>query len=101
MTPVPSPLCNSHQFRAFVQRREISVDLFLVDRFDDCFFRLERQRIICVTDDDREYLRDYLPDNQLSVINTGVDTSYYHYEENGYEKNALVPKLALILHYIL
>jgi GT2 family glycosyltransferase/glycosyltransferase involved in cell wall biosynthesis len=33
--------------------------------------------VICVTDTDRDYLRGYLPENRLHVVNTGVDTEYF------------------------
>lgn len=47
-------------------------------------------RVICVTADDRDYLRGYLPDDQISVVNTGVDTRYFHFEADGSEDQALV-----------
>jgi GT2 family glycosyltransferase/glycosyltransferase involved in cell wall biosynthesis len=34
-------------------------------------------RVVCVTDIDRDFLRGYLPDEQLCVVNTGVDTQYF------------------------
>jgi GT2 family glycosyltransferase/glycosyltransferase involved in cell wall biosynthesis len=33
--------------------------------------------VVCVTDTDRAYLRGYVPDNKLHVVNTGVDTEYF------------------------
>jgi glycosyltransferase involved in cell wall biosynthesis len=34
-------------------------------------------RVICVTDVDRDFLKGYLPPEKLKVINTGVDTQYF------------------------
>ncbi len=34
-------------------------------------------RVICVTDVDKDFLRGYLPSEKLEVINTGVDTQYF------------------------
>lgn len=50
----------------------------------------ESDRVICVTEDDRDYLRGYVSDRKLDVVNTGVDPSYFHYNVGGMEKNALV-----------
>ena len=33
--------------------------------------------VVCVTDKDRDYLRGYLPQSKLFVVNTGVDTEYF------------------------
>jgi GT2 family glycosyltransferase/glycosyltransferase involved in cell wall biosynthesis len=35
--------------------------------------------VICVTDTDKDYLRGYLPESKLHVINTGVDTEYFRH----------------------
>jgi len=34
-------------------------------------------RVICVTDVDKDFLKGYLPSRKLEVINTGVDTHYF------------------------
>ena len=34
-------------------------------------------RVVCVTDVDRDFLKGYLPPVKLEVINTGVDTQYF------------------------
>ena len=34
-------------------------------------------KVICVTDQDRDYLQGYLDTSQLEVLNTGVDTTYF------------------------
>jgi GT2 family glycosyltransferase/glycosyltransferase involved in cell wall biosynthesis len=34
-------------------------------------------RVVCVTDVDRDFLRGYVPDEKLCVVNTGVDTQYF------------------------
>ncbi|MFQ5928418.1 MAG: glycosyltransferase [Acidobacteriota bacterium] len=34
-------------------------------------------QVVCVTDKDRDYLRGYIEEKKLSVINTGVDTEYF------------------------
>ena len=33
--------------------------------------------VVCVTDSDRDFLRGYLENQKLSVVNTGVDTEYF------------------------
>ena len=35
-------------------------------------------KVICVTDADRDYLKGYVDAEKLSVVNTGVDTEYFH-----------------------
>ncbi|HSR49593.1 MAG TPA: glycosyltransferase family 4 protein, partial [Acidobacteriota bacterium] len=48
-------------------------------------------KVICVTDDDRDYLRGYLPDDSLEVVNTGVDTTFYEVgSERDIERDAVV-----------
>lgn len=34
-------------------------------------------RVVCVTDQDRNYLKDFVPSRKLCVVNTGVDTAYF------------------------
>jgi len=38
-------------------------------------------KVITVTDVDRDFLSGYLPDDQLAVINTGVDVDYFEFAE--------------------
>jgi GT2 family glycosyltransferase/glycosyltransferase involved in cell wall biosynthesis len=47
-------------------------------------------RVICVTSEDREYLNHFVPAEKLHVINTGVDTSFFSYQPDGSEPNAIV-----------
>jgi O-antigen biosynthesis protein len=47
-------------------------------------------RVICVTDDDRRYLEGYVPTEKLEVVNTGVDTTYFHFDVGGSDPDALV-----------
>ncbi|HSR68802.1 MAG TPA: glycosyltransferase [Acidobacteriota bacterium] len=48
-------------------------------------------KVICVTDDDRDYLRGYLPGDSLEVVNTGVDTRFYTVgQEEDVDRNAVV-----------
>jgi len=47
-------------------------------------------RVICVTTDDRDYLAGYLPEEKLAVVNTGVDTRYFHFEPDAGEAHSLV-----------
>jgi len=47
-------------------------------------------RVICVTGEDRDYLKEYVPAEKLAVINTGVDLDYFSYSEAGKDPNAIV-----------
>lgn len=47
-------------------------------------------RVVCVTGEDRDYLRNYLPEEKLEVINTGVDIHYFSFQEEGSEEDTLV-----------
>ena len=38
-------------------------------------------QVVCVTDEDRNSLRGYVEERKLSVINTGVDTQYFTFNE--------------------
>jgi GT2 family glycosyltransferase/glycosyltransferase involved in cell wall biosynthesis len=40
-------------------------------------------RVVCVTDVDRDYLKGYVRDEKLRVINTGVDTHFFDYDPEG------------------
>ncbi len=37
-------------------------------------------QVVCVTEDDGDYLRSYLPEGRVKVVNTGVDTSFFSYQ---------------------
>lgn len=39
-------------------------------------------RVVCVTEVDKDFLKGYLPPEKLEVINTGVDTQYFRPGEN-------------------
>lgn len=48
-------------------------------------------QVVCVTDEDRNSLRGYVEERKLSVINTGVDTQYFTFNEAGsFEPDTLV-----------
>lgn len=47
-------------------------------------------RVICVTGDDRDYLKGYLPAEKLEVVNTGVDSHYFQFQPDPAEPGALV-----------
>lgn len=48
-------------------------------------------RVVCVTDEDRNSLRNYVEESKLSVINTGVDTQYFNLDDSHvFEPNTLV-----------
>ncbi|MEE8587507.1 MAG: glycosyltransferase [Acidobacteriota bacterium] len=48
-------------------------------------------RVVCVTDDDRDYLKGYLPSKSLAVVNTGVDTRFFDCRgEAGIEQDHIV-----------
>ncbi len=48
-------------------------------------------RVVCVTDDDRDYLAGYLPKSSLAVVNTGVETQFFEYRGEGdIDPNAIV-----------
>lgn len=48
-------------------------------------------RVVCVTDDDRDYLNGYLPPKNLKVVNTGVDTRFFDFRgEERIEKGHIV-----------
>lgn len=47
-------------------------------------------RVICVTEEDRSYLEGYVPATKLEVVNTGVDTTYFHFDPEGGDPDALV-----------
>lgn len=40
-------------------------------------------RVVCVTDVDRDYLKGYVRSEKLRVINTGVDTRFFDYDPEG------------------
>jgi len=46
--------------------------------------------VICVTEEDKGYLAGYLPENKLSVINTGVDVDYFSYAPEIEEPKSLL-----------
>ena len=48
-------------------------------------------QVVCVTDEDRNSLRGYVEERKLSVINTGVDTHYFTFNESrSFEPDTLV-----------
>ncbi len=47
-------------------------------------------RVVCVTDQDREYLEGFLEPDRLTVINTGVDPNEFQFEEEGIEPDSIV-----------
>jgi len=47
-------------------------------------------RVVCVTEEDKGYLEGYLPSEQLEVVNTGVDTGYFHFNMGGFEPGSMV-----------
>lgn len=48
------------------------------------------EAVVCVTDEDRDYLKGYLPAERLKVINTGVDTRYFDFRPEGSDPDAIV-----------
>ncbi|MFH1964699.1 MAG: glycosyltransferase, partial [Acidobacteriota bacterium] len=47
-------------------------------------------RVVCVTEEDKNYLEGYVPPEKLLVVNTGVDLDYFSYSEQGKHPNAIV-----------
>jgi glycosyltransferase involved in cell wall biosynthesis len=47
-------------------------------------------RVVCVTSEDSDYLNGYVEEEKLEVINTGVDTGYFHYNMGGNNPNSIV-----------
>jgi GT2 family glycosyltransferase/glycosyltransferase involved in cell wall biosynthesis len=47
-------------------------------------------RVVCVTEDDKDYLKEYVSPEKLLVVNTGVDLDYFSYSEQGKDPKALV-----------
>ena len=47
-------------------------------------------RIVCVTEDDKNYMRGYVPDDKLLVVKTGVDLDYFSYSEKDRDVNSIV-----------
>jgi len=45
---------------------------------------------ICVTEEDKSYLKRYLPESSISVVNTGVDTQYFYYAPQIKEPKSLL-----------
>lgn len=46
--------------------------------------------VICVTEEDRSYLADYLPGQRLEVIKTGVDPSFFRFNLGGSRPDTLL-----------
>ncbi len=46
--------------------------------------------VICVTEEDRSYLADYLPPDRIEVINTGVDPGFFHFNLGGSRPDTLL-----------
>ncbi len=47
-------------------------------------------RVVCVTEDDKNYLLGYVATEKLMVIKTGVDLDYFSFSEQGKDPNAIV-----------
>ncbi len=47
-------------------------------------------RVVCVTEEDKNYLEGYVSPEKLLVVNTGVDLGYFSYSEQGKHPNAIV-----------
>ncbi len=84
----------AHFTRIKVERRSAAKVKKFYDTLQTLYRELELCRrvdhIICVTDLDRDYLGGFLPREQLEVVNTGVDTKYFAYDDSGIEPNSLV-----------
>lgn len=47
-------------------------------------------RVICVTETDRDLLKGYVDDEKLKVVNTGVDIDFFRFNPEGFEPDTLV-----------
>ena len=84
----------AHFTRIKVERRTAARVKKFYDTLQTLYRELELchrvDHVICVTDLDRDYLRGFLPGEQLEVVNTGVDTRYFAYDDSEIEPNSLV-----------
>ena len=84
----------AHFTQIKVERRAAAKVKKFYDTLQTLYRELELCRrvdhVICVTDLDRDYLRGFLPRAQLEVVNTGVDTRYFAYDDSEIEPNSLV-----------
>lgn len=48
------------------------------------------EKVVCVTEDDKAYLKGYVEADKLEVINTGVDLDFFKYSEDGRDPSAIV-----------
>ena len=53
-------------------------------------FCAKADRVVCVTEDDKNYLQGYVANEKLLVIKTGVDLNYFSYSEQGKNPFAIV-----------
>ena len=47
-------------------------------------------RVVCVTEDDKAYLKGYVSPEKLLVVKTGVDLEYFSFSDQGKDPNAIV-----------
>ncbi len=85
----------AHQSQARYEKNPIRRFKKLYNTLQTIYRELEMcrkvDRVICVTDVDKDFLRGYLPPGKLRVINTGVDTQYFRPSEPGLiEPNSIV-----------
>jgi GT2 family glycosyltransferase/glycosyltransferase involved in cell wall biosynthesis len=71
----------AHQSQVRYERNPIRRFKRFYDTLQTLYRELEMcrraDRVICVTDVDKDFLKGYLPPEKLDVINTGVDTQYF------------------------